>query len=183
MIEDGTVSDPIEIGPSHSVLIRVAGHSPAHQLPLSQVGARVIAAIRADRTTRQQAAAADTLVAQVRAGQSLKTLAESRQLVTSDVPAVPRGAPVPDKVTSEAIFNVPPPSPGHVSAGRVVLADGRAVVFAVSRVIPGNPAEATAEQKAALKQQLVEMVGGNDVDGLVKALRARMRVTVADDRL
>jgi peptidyl-prolyl cis-trans isomerase D len=183
MIEDGTVSDPIDVGPGHSVLIRVAGHSPEHQLPLSQVSTRVIAAIRADRAKRSQAAAAEQLVAQVRAGQSLKTLAEARQLVASDVPAVPRGAPVPDKDTSDAVFNLPPPAPGHVSAGKIVLDDGRAVVFAVTRVVPGNPADATAEQKMALQQQLIGMVGGNDVEGLIKALRARMQVKVVDDRL
>jgi peptidyl-prolyl cis-trans isomerase D len=183
MIEDGTVSDPIELGTDHSVLIRVAQHTQAHQLPLSQVSQRVIASIRGDRAARAQAAIADKLVAQVRAGASLKDLAAAQSLVASDVPAVPRGAPVPDKVTADAMFNVPPPAPGKVSPGKVILADGRAVVFAVSRVIPGDPAEATADQKASLQQQLAGMAGADDVEGLVKALRKRAIVTIAEDRL
>jgi peptidyl-prolyl cis-trans isomerase D len=183
MIQDGTVSDPIELGPNHSVLIRVAQHTQAHQLPLSQVSQRVIASIRGDRAAKAQAAIADKLVAQVRAGTPLKDLAAAQHLVASDVPAVPRGAPVPDKVTADAIFNVPPPAPGAVSPGRTILPDGRAVVFAVSKVIPGDPAEATADQKASLQQQLAEMAGADDVEGLVKALRKRAVVTIAEDRL
>jgi peptidyl-prolyl cis-trans isomerase D len=86
-------------------------------------------------------------------------------------------------VTADAMFNVPPPAPGKVSPGKVILADGRAVVFAVSRVIPGDPAEATADQKASLQQQLAGMAGADDVEGLVKALRKRAIVTIAEDRL
>ncbi len=183
MIEDGTVSDPIELGPNHSVLIRVAQHAQAHQLPLAQVSQRVIASIRGDRAARAQAAIADKLVAQVRAGTPLKDLAAAQHLAASDVPAVPRGAPVPDKVTADAIFNVPAPAPGKVSPGKAIRADGRAVVFAVSRVIPGDPAEANAAQKASLQQQLVEMAGADDVEGLVKSLRKRTVVTIAEDRL
>ena len=183
MIEDGTVSDPIEVGPGHSVLVRVEQHSQAHQLPLAQVSQRVIAAIRADRMANAQAASADKLVAQIRAGASLQDLATAQHLVASQVPAVPRGAPVPDRVTSEAIFNVPPPATGKVSAGRTILPDGRAVVFAVTSVIPGNPAEATPPQKAQLQQQLTEMAGSDDVEGMVKALRKRAIVTIAEDRL
>lgn len=183
MIEDGTVSDPIEVGPGHSVLVRVEQHSQAHQLPLAQVSQRVIAAIRADRTAKAQAANADKLVAQVRAGASLQDLATAQHLVASQVPSVPRGAPVPDSVTSEAIFNVPPPAAGKVSAGRTILPDGRAVVFAVTRIIPGNPADATPEQKAQLQQQLTDMAGSDDVEGMVKALRKRAVVTIAEDRL
>ena len=183
MIEDGTVSDPIEMGPGHSVLIRVEQHSQAHQLPLAQVSQRVIAAIRADRTAKAQAATADKLVAQIRAGASLQALATAQHLVASQVPGVPRGAPVPDKVTSEAVFNVPPPAAGKVAAGRTILPDGRAVVFAVTRVIPGNPAEATPEQKASLQQQLTDLAGSDDVEGMVSALRKRAVVTIAEDRL
>ena len=76
----------------------------------------MIAAIRADRTAKAQAAIADKLVAQVRAGASLQELATAQHLAASQVPAVPRGAPVPDKLTSEAIFNVPPPAAGKVDA-------------------------------------------------------------------
>jgi peptidyl-prolyl cis-trans isomerase D len=78
---------------------------------------------------------------------------------------------------------VPPPAAGKIAAGRTILSDGRAVVFAVTRIIPGNPADATPPQKAQLQQQLTEMAGSDDVEGMVKALRKRAVVTIAEDRL
>ncbi len=183
MIEDGTVSDPIELGPSHSVLIRVAQHAQAHQLPLAQVSQRVIAEIRGDRAIKAASAAADKLIAEVRAGRNLKELAAARNLAASDMPGLPRGTPVPDAAVAEAMFKVPAPVPGKVSPGKALMADGRVVVFAVSKITPGNPSEATAQQKTSMQQQLAQMAGGDDVESLVRTLRKRMKVTVAEDRL
>ncbi len=183
MIEDGTASDPIELGPNHSVLIRVSQHTQAHQLPLEQVSQRVVAAIRGERAAKAESVAADKLVAQVGAGASLKTLAAAQHLVTSDMPATPRGTPVPDAKAAEAFFNVVAPPPGKVSPGKATLTDGRVIVFAVSRVLSGNPAEAKPEQSASLQKQLAQMAGADDVEALVSSIRKRMKITVAEDRL
>ena len=56
MIQDGTASDPIELGPEHSVVVRVLEHTPEQPRPLAEVRDQVIAAIRADR--REKAAIA-----------------------------------------------------------------------------------------------------------------------------
>lgn len=183
LVQDGTVSDPIEIGPEHSVLIRVTAHSPAHPLPLAQVSEQVIAAIRRDRAAKVAAAAADAMVARLRAGTPLQELAAARQLQVSPLPALPRGMPVPDAETAEAIFAAPPAAPGKVSADKVVLGDGRIVVFTVSKVIPGDPKQATADQRLQLRQQLAQMAGNADTEALVKTLRKRMKIKVAEDRL
>ncbi len=183
LIQDGTVSDPIEIAPNHSVVIRVARHTPAHTLPLAQVGQRVVAAIRRDRATAAATKAADAMVVELRAGRPLADLASTRNLAFSEVPAVPRGAPVPDATTAEAIFAVPAPAVGKVSPGKVVLDDGRIVVFAVGKVITGDPKQATTQERETLQQQLAQMSGSDDADSLLRALRGRMRITVAEQRL
>jgi peptidyl-prolyl cis-trans isomerase D len=183
LIQDGTVSDPIEIAPDHSVLIRVVAHEQARALPLAQVSQQVIAAIRADRATKAAAAVADAMVAAVRGGKPLAEVAAARQLATSDVPALPRGAPVPDAKANEAMFSVPAPAAGKVTPGKVVLDDGRIVVFAVSRMIPGDPKEASAEQRTTLQLQLGQVAGNDDARALVKSLRKRMKITVAESRL
>jgi peptidyl-prolyl cis-trans isomerase D len=182
MIEDGTVSDPIDVGDGHSVLIRVAAHAPAHQLPLADVSQRVVAAIRGDRAAKAAAAAADKLVAAARGG-SLKDAAAARQLQVIDMSAIPRGTAMPEASVVEAMFSAAPPAATKPTVGKSALPDGRVVVFAVNKVIPGNPAEATPEQKLSLQQQLAQMAGAVDVDGLISALRKRIRVTVVEDRL
>ena len=59
MIRDGTASDPIELSPTRTVLIRVIEHKPEAALPLSPVGNAVVLAIRADRQRKAAEAAAD----------------------------------------------------------------------------------------------------------------------------
>ena len=183
MIEDGTVSDPIEISANHTVLLRVAEHTQAHQLALAEVSPRVIAAIRKDRTTKAAAAAADSVIAAIRAGTPLAELASARGLMVSNVPGLPRAAPMPDPAAVQAMFEAPPPAAGKMSPGKVLLADGRVVVFAVSKVTPGNPAEANAQEKASLQQQLAQMAGVEDVEAMVSTLRKRMKITIVEERL
>lgn len=183
LIQDGTVSDPIEIAPGHNVLLRVKSHRPERTLPLTQVRDRVIAAIRADRAARAAQAAADALIERVQDGQSLADAAQARGLEVVTLPELARGQPVPDPAANEAIFAVPPPAPGKVSLGKVRLADGRMAVFAVEKVTPGDPAKATPEQRTQLQQQLSRLAGVEDAQALVDALRKRVTITVAEDRL
>lgn len=183
LIQDGTVSDPIEIAPNRSVLIRVLEHAPARTLPLSRVSNRVVAEIRADRAAKAAHAAADALLAELRAGKPLAEAAAARGLVPNDVPAMPRGAPIPDAAASEAIFSVSPPAAGKPSPGKAALPDGRIVVFAVTRVVAGDPRQAPPQERTALREQLARMAGNDDAQSLVRSLRKRMKITIAEDRL
>jgi peptidyl-prolyl cis-trans isomerase D len=183
LIEDGTVSDPIEVGPDHSVLVRVLQHSPERALKLDEVRDRVIAAIHADRTARAAEADADALLAEVRAGKPLQDLAAARKLAMANVPGVPRGAPVPDIDVADAMFNAPVPAEGKFSAGKARMADGRFVVFVVTRVTPGDPTKATPQERIAMRQQIAQAAGADEAVSLVKDLRRKMKITVAENRL
>ena len=57
------------------------------------------------------------------------------------------------------------------------------VVFTVDKVTPGDPAELDAQRRAGLVMSLSGALGAEDARALVKRERARMKVTVADDRL
>jgi peptidyl-prolyl cis-trans isomerase D len=183
LIQDGTVSDPIEIAPGRSVLLRVKAHQPERALPLAQVRDRVIAAIRADRADKAARAAADALLKQVQGGTSLADAAKARGLEAIELGELERGRPVPDPAANEAIFNVPPPAAGKVSLGKAELADGRMAVFAVGKVTPADPAKSTPQQRTQLQEQLSQLTGAEDAQALVDALRRKTVITVAEDRL
>ncbi|MFT3896545.1 MAG: SurA N-terminal domain-containing protein [Thermomonas sp.] len=183
LIEDGTVSDPVEVGPGHSVLVRVRQHSPERALKLEEVRDRVIAAIRADREAKAADAAAAAMLADVNAGKPLQDLATARKLALANIPGVPRGAPVPDIAVADAMFAVPAPAEGKVSTGKARMADGRFVVFAVGKVTPGDPKQATPEQRIQMRQQVAEAAGYGEATSLVKDLRRKMKITVAESQL
>lgn len=182
LVQDGTVSDPIEIAPNHSVFIRVTGHQPERTLPLAQVGQRVVAEIRGDRIEKAAVARADAILAKVEAGASLASVAAAEGLAVTTEPSVPRSAPMLDPQSAEAVFSVPAPAAGKVSTGKSVTPQG-VVVFAVGGVQPGKPEDMPAAQRAQLQQQLAQFDGSQDGNALVSAWRRKMKITVAEDRL
>ena len=184
LIQDGTVSDSIDIGDNHSVFLRVTAHAPERTLPLAQVRGQVIAAIRTDRAIKAAAKEADALLARLRAGETLEAVAASKGLpAPQSMPAVTRGAPVFDPSVSEAIFSVEAPAAGKTSAGKAMMPNGQAVLFAITNVTPGNMAEVPPDQRAMLQQQLEQVGGSSDIQALVQALRKRMKVEVVEANL
>ena len=165
------------------MLLRVAQHSPARELKLAEVRDRVVADIHADRATKAAEAAATALLADVRAGKPLQALASARGLTAANIPGVPRGAPVPDIDVADAMFRAPVPAQGKPSAGVARMADGRFVVFAVSKVTPGDPAQATPEQRIQMRQQIAEAAGYGEAMSLVKELRKKAKITVSESQL
>ncbi|WP_036167523.1 SurA N-terminal domain-containing protein, partial [Noviluteimonas dokdonensis] len=78
--QDGLVSDTIEIAPDHVVMLRVTQHMPARELPAAQVRDQVVAAIRVERTQKAAQAAADAMVAKLKAGTPMAAVAAERGL-------------------------------------------------------------------------------------------------------
>lgn len=183
-IQRGAISDPIEVAPGHSVLLRVTAHTPERAQPLAQVRDQVIESVRADRAAKAAVKAAEALVARLKAGETLEAIAAEKQLPPPQaIPGLPRGAPVPDAAVNEAIFAVPAPAAGKVTAGHAALRDGGIVLFSVNKVTPGDVAAMPQAQREQLQQQIAQIGGGDDVQALVSALRKRVKVTVVEQNL
>jgi peptidyl-prolyl cis-trans isomerase D len=183
-IQDGTVSDPIEIGPNHSVLIRVVAHTPERAQPLAQVREQVIAAIRADRTTKAAEKDADALLARLRAGETLAQIAASRNLPPPNViPAIQRGMPIPDPSVSEAVFAAAAPAAGKVTPGKAVLPGGNVVLFTVDKVTAGDVTQMPPAQREMMRNQMSRFRADEELKVLVQSLRKHMKVNVVEQNL
>lgn len=181
--ESRMASDLIEIAPNHSVVIRVIDHTPERVQPLDKVGAQVVAAIRADRARKAAEAEADAVLARLKKGESLATIATEKKWVLANVPGVTRTAPVPDAQAVRAYFEVPAPAAGKVSPGKTATANGQIVLFEVTKVAQGDDNEITPDIRAGFLRQLAPSIGEQDVLSLGKSQRKRMKVSVAEDRL
>ncbi|MGH8081568.1 MAG: peptidylprolyl isomerase, partial [Lysobacter sp.] len=183
-IQDNTVSDPIDIGQDHSVLIRVVAHTPERAQPLAQVRDKVIAAVRADRTVKTAQKDADALVARINGGETIAAVATSKQLpAPENIPGVARGMPLPTPDVSEAIFAAKAPAAGKVGAGKAKLADGRIVLFALNKVVPGSKSDIPAAQMDMLRTQIAQMGGYEESRELTSALRKRVQIKVIEENL
>lgn len=184
LVQDGTASDPIALGGSsnHSVVIRVAAHTPEQALPLDKAREQVIAAIRADRQRQAGDKAADALLAKLKAGATLQSLAASEKLQLSPMPGLPRSQPVPTPEINRAIFSAPLPAEGKPSYGKVDV-NGHALVFAVNKVNPGDIKEVTAEQQKQLKDQLSQIDGMAAAKAYIEAMRKKFLIQTTEANL
>lgn len=183
LVQDGTISDPIEIAPNHSVIIRVAQHTPEQALPLDKARDAVVFAIRQDRREKAARAAADAVLARVKKGESLATIAAADGLRFNELPGLRRGMPMPTAEANEAIFAAGRPAEGKVVAGQVALGQGAYAVFTVNKVTDGVIADMPAEERATMQQQLMQLNGGIATQAYVDALRKRFKVKVFEERL
>lgn len=184
MIEDGTVSEPIELGENRSVLIRVAKHVPEQAQPVTQVREQVAEAIRLDRASKAAEQTAKTVIEEVQAGKTLADVATARNLPLQQQPSLQRGVPMVDPGLMEAVFQTQPPAEGNApTLGQSSLPGGAVAVFAVNGVTRGDPAQAPQAERDMLSNQLAQIDGINASRALVDALRGRSRVTVVEERL
>lgn len=181
LIRDGTASDPIELSPTRTVLIRVIEHKPEAALPLSQVGNAVVMAIRADRQRKAAEAAAEALVKAAKAS-GLPAAATAAALPMGEANDVRRGSPVPSREAVEAFFRVPRPRDNLIPVGKTE-AGGQFIVFAVRAVRDGDIGQVTPEERDQLRQQLSQASGLQAQKAFVRAARGKYQVKVAEDRL
>lgn len=182
-IADRTASQLIKIDDIHSLVVRVTDHSPAADQPLDKVKEQVIAAVRADRAGKAATAQADAVLARVNNGEALKAIADAEKFQSGQIPALPRGAPIPSQKGNEALFATAAPEAGKVSAGKVKLENGSFVVFTVDKVNPGDASKMPEAQRDQLRQQITQLYAGADVQDFVTATRKQFKIDVHEDRL
>ena len=181
LIRDGTASDPIELSPTRTVLIRVIEHKPEAALPLSQVGNAVVLAIRADRQRKAAEAAAEALVKAAKAS-GLPAAATAATLPMGEANDVRRSSVVPSREAVEAFFRVPRPQDNLIPVGKTEVG-GQFIVFAIRAVRDGDIGQVTAEERDQLRQQLSQASGIQAQKAFVRAARGKYQVKVAEDRL
>ncbi|HRO63801.1 peptidyl-prolyl cis-trans isomerase [Thermomonas sp.] len=181
LIQDGTASDPIEIGPDKTVLIRVFDHEPERALPLAQVRDAVIAAIRADRQRKAAAAAADALLKEAES-KGLADAANAAKLAMGGLDGMQRGMPIPSQQAADVLFNQPRPENDRPRLGKA-LVGGAYMVYAIRAVHDGNLAQVTAQDRNTLREQMTMANGERAREAFIRALRARYQIKVAEDRL
>ena len=184
LVQDGTASDPIELDAAgnHSVVIRVAEHTPEQAMPLDKARDAVIAAIRADRQRQVADKTADALLAKLKGGATLQSLAASDNLQVSPLPGLPRTQPVPTPEINAAVFSAAMPAQGKPSFGKIDV-QGRVVLFAVNKVTPGKLEEVTPEQRKQLRDQLSQLDGMAAADAFIKSTRKRYLVQTTEANL
>ena len=152
VLEAGHNSEVIELDRDHWVALRVRQHHPAQVMPLEQVSQEIVVAITDQRARDAVASAAEQVVATLRAGASVESVAnEAGYEWQVELGADRRNLVVPGVVLQGA-FSLAAPAEGESTIEYVLDANGDALVFELDRVLPGSLQQLPDRERQSLQQ-------------------------------
>ena len=183
VLVQGNNSNLIELGNDDAVVIRVAKHVPAAAKPLAQVHDEIGKTILDQRIEAAAKQQAETLLARLRKGETMATVAASANASVKSVASVVRiQTDVPAALRDEA-FLLPHPAEGKPQYAAVDMHDGSFALLAVDKVQGADLSKVTSEQRGMLRQQMVQAYGAVATQELIKSLRNGTEIKIAKDRM
>jgi peptidyl-prolyl cis-trans isomerase D len=179
-----TVSDLVEIEPSHVVVLHVTDVKPAAPLALAAIHDRVVADVAADRAVKAAKARAEAILARAQKGEDLELIATQLDRKVSNVPNITRQAPNPQLAPLvDAAFRLPRPVAGKHDFALAKLAPDQYALVGVTAVNDGDLAGLDDATRANLRKQLATARGTVEARAYIESLRKQYTVKIAEDRL
>jgi peptidyl-prolyl cis-trans isomerase D len=179
---DRIISDPIELERNQMVVIQLDEHFPAEPRPLEEVAETIRERLMRERAAELARARARELADAAGAnGELLEEVAGQNELALEELEGVARFDFQHGGDFLNALFRLP--APGDQPTVHVLPRGRNFVVVRLEQVIPGNPAEATENERMSARQQLRFARMGSEVAGLLEYLRENTRIRVVEERL
>jgi peptidyl-prolyl cis-trans isomerase D len=183
VLVQGNNSSLIDLGNDRSVVIHVAKHVPAAERPLAEVRSIIEKDILDERVAAAAGKRADELLARLRKGESMDTVAASAGAAVQSVQeAVRVQGGLPEQLRDEA-FLLPHPKDGKPQFAAVALPEGAYALLAVDKVQDGDLSKVTPDQRKMLRQSMVAAYGSVATEGFIDALKARTEIKIAKERM
>jgi peptidyl-prolyl cis-trans isomerase D len=175
---EGRNSEPIEIGPEHTVVLRVRAYEPARLRPLGEVREEVAARLTEEQAAAAARARASELLARARAGEALDALAKEAGAGYERVARLGRRAAAVPPAIAQAAFALPRVGAGSApSLALVDIGNGDVAVAGLFGV--EEPAATPSEAQAqGLRTVLEAQHGAVDLGRYQQALRDRAELEV-----
>ena len=177
-----SVSDPIDLGENHIVLVHLKEHLPEAVMPLDQVRDRVVEAVRRQQAMDAALVRAQELLAALQEGAAIDELSESRALELIEAEAAKRNSPEFDGRLREQVFLMEPPAEDASVTQIVELDDGYAVVQ-LQAVRDGSLVEGDDLSRQAYARRITSASANEEAQGFIRMLRAQSTIEVNEDRL
>ena len=177
-----SVSDPVDLGENHIVLLLLKQHMPEAVRPLEDVREDVVAALQRERAMEQARAQAEALLAQVGEGAMLSELAEGAGLELVSEEAATRTQPGLDPALRRELFLLDEPAEGEAVRDLVELAEGYAVVE-LTAVTAGEVPSGDDVRRQAYSRRIASASATDETWGFLQMLRAQSEIQVFEDRL
>ena len=183
VLVDGSVSDPIELGPNHIVVVKADEHKARSPRPLEEVRAQIVARLKEDAANALGDARAKELGAKLVAGATLESLATEAGATVETATGIGRTALNLDGSMVSKVFALPRPAEGKPRRAAIQLRPGHHALVELTKVADGNPKLSDAAARERVRTQLLQAKQAAEGRALLAALRAGTEVQVAEERM
>lgn len=178
VLRGSQLSPVIEIGDGRALVVALREHRPAKLRPLAEVRSDVVTALTDVRAASLALERAEKLRKELEGGASLEALAERSELPVHTYLDVGRYAQQPDRSLLDEIFAVG--SREALPAFRVLNLADRAVLYQVTGIQPGVPAEIPEARREELERVLRDAIGARELGHYQELVIAGADVEVRD---
>ena len=183
VLQEGFNSEPIELDPTHVVVLRVAEHRPSRQQPLEEVYERIERELKTRKASELAASSGRELLERLRAGEEPARVAEQADLEWSGASQIGRDSSGLSPDVLQTAFRLPAPDAGRASFGGSATAAGDFIVVALEKVVDGSIENEDAQQRNAARRQLEAEAGREAYDAVVQTLRSSADVSIIEENL
>ena len=176
-------SDPIDLGPNHIAVVRIAEQKPKTPIPLDEVRDKVRGDIIAKRVANLAKTNADKLLADLDEGATLDQWATAHKLKVEDQKNIGRDAANVDSALVKAAFAMARPQAGKADNQVVALGADNYAVIQLENVVDGDPSKLDAKTREAARTTLRQNIGTSAATEFVNALRKDTKIEIFQNKL
>jgi peptidyl-prolyl cis-trans isomerase D len=178
VLSQGLNSEPVQLGPNHVAVIRVKGHTPSEQKPLSEVRPEIVKLLQQQQAETYAAQAATDVGTALKAGQAPTSVAHKYSAKLTAAKYVERHDSSVPAALLTAAFAAPHPAAKRPVVESVALADGDQAVFILSDVKPGNLAGMDKEHAQMSTRDLMRANGQAEFAAYLANLRQHAKIKI-----
>jgi len=173
VLEGGNNSEPIELGPDHVVVVRVAERKPARQRPLDEVRDQIEAQLRFEHARVGARLRGEALLGKLEAGEAFDVLAKAEGLELLDAGFVARNDRRLDPQFLAEVFRAPRLPEGRPSRRGLSLGNGDYILFEVTEIRDGDTGAIGDDERKAFAHNLARLHGNMQAQAAVEALKEK----------
>ncbi len=183
VLNDGVISEIVELDANRAALFKVAEHNPAAQQPLDEVSEQIERQLRTDRALQMIRERAVQLQEALRAGTDILEAGPEAGAEVRPSALYARQSEDADPRILEALFRTRKPTDEQPTIGTAVTEEGDHAVFVVTAVVPGRPEAIPLAERDAGKLQLSQQAGAADYTAFILELERTADIVRTEDAL
>ena len=176
------VSDPVDVGENHLVVILLQEHLPEAVMALDEVRDQVVQSVRQQRALEASEVRAEEFLALAVTGTELSAIATDNGLELLEAEAIMRDDAEIRADLRKELFQMEVPGEAGPLTEILKLSDGYAVVMLQS-VSDGELLEEDVLKSQSFSRSIANSTASSETFGFLRMLRSQSEITVYEDRL